>query len=86
MKREETYCDSCGHQMSYQDSDGNTDHSGILLFNYVSASAKYKHSCGTSSAAFGVHGTHFCSYSCFEKELNTFLLKIKEYSLQKETQ
>ncbi len=66
MNREETYCDVCGKQMSYQDADGDSCIQGIIMDEPLKLDVWVRHDCGTSSSRHAIHHKHFCSYACLE--------------------
>ena len=72
MKREETYCDCCGKQMTTLSANGNQDWEGVRLSpdnkddaSVIHVSMSKVHSCGTSDKAEWLHGREFCSFECF---------------------
>lgn len=69
MKREETYCDVCGKQMSYQDVDGDACMEGITMQEPLILDVDTRHDCGTTASRHAVHHKHFCSYACLEPQI-----------------
>lgn len=77
MKKEVTFCDSCGAQMTNQDIY-NKDVFGIVVDHIEPAKYLYitkntKTSCGSSSKGAYMRGTHFCGEACFARELTAML-------------
>ena len=65
MKRVHHYCDKCGKQMSYVDSDGEVCIQGIEA-NGMDIDMSIKFSGGSSHSRNRVLSGEYCSYECFE--------------------
>ena len=86
MKREETYCDICGKQMT-EYTNGRSELTGVRLLVYsgdavvpnpaITSYFKRQTSWGSSSGADHLHGKDFCCYKCFEASITKWLAEIK---------
>lgn len=87
MKREMHYCDVCGKEMSYIDSDGDSCLQGVVLECPAKACIDIRNTGGSSSVLHSLEAGEFCSADCFKKrayawvfhiEAETASLKLKE--------
>lgn len=76
MTRDEQYCDCCGKQMTYQDTDGETCSQGITLKTMLEADIEYRTSCGSRSSRSGVNSLDFCSVACFDLVVTSWVDKV----------
>jgi hypothetical protein len=84
MKRTERYCDVCGTQMTYQDTDGNTCEQGITVSGDLRTSINCRTSSGESSSLRKLRHTDFCSYDCFERVVKKWMQEVQEASVNME--
>jgi len=77
MKREEHYCDVCGSQMTYLDSDGDNCQQGIVVNGHTTADITTRTTSGSTSSRKALHGAEFCSYTCFEKQAVAWIASVK---------
>lgn len=87
MKREEHYCDVCGAQLTYLDSEGDQCVSGIEVENDdrystpnpIHLTLRERTSSGSSSKGVSMEGREFCSVDCFEKSIRKLFDEVKEF-------
>ena len=71
MKREVHYCDACGTEMTWIDSDNDANVQCITVPE-IKASGCIRESYGASWFAVLFHGKEFCSWGCFHASLIAF--------------
>ena len=83
MKREEHYCDICGKQTTEQYADGDTVKVGIEIKNVsqegLQISMTKRHSCGSSEKSAFLHCSEYCSFYCFNNDIQRVLSAVKEF-------
>ena len=79
MKREEHYCDICSKQITEQYSDGDTVKVGVEINKDVQVSMTKRHDCGSSGKASFLRGAEYCSFECFDKDIQRVLAEVKEF-------
>jgi len=81
MKREVTFCDVCGSQMTYTHVDGDHDDAGFFLSAPLDICVKTRTDCGSSSSVvFRTTATEYCSVKCIETQLTAALEQIRKHS------